>query len=102
MQAFSLRWDLENAYGSSGNHAQAISIFALLVDPLERRVDLEHEAGPGRYPMDSASTGNSTDPHLHFAIRFDGMARCPQPFLVAIARGQSVAPAGQLRTGCTS
>lgn len=56
----------------------------------------------GHYLMDSASTGNSSGPHLHFAIRADGMARCPQQFLVAIAEGQPVTPDGLPTAGCTS
>ena len=55
----------------------------------------------GQHLPDSASTGNSTGPHLHFAIRADGTQRCPQPFFVAIADGQSLAPEGLPTTGCT-
>jgi len=56
----------------------------------------------GHYLMDSASTGNSTGPHLHFAIRADGMARCPQQFLLAIAEGHPVVLDGLPTAGCTS
>ena len=56
----------------------------------------------GQHLLDSASTGNSTGPHLHFGIEAGGQKRCPQPFLVSIAEGQPLAPAGLPTTGCTS
>lgn len=46
-------------------------------------------------------TGNSGAPHLHVEIRTaDGVARCPQPFLLAIHDG--VPPPSLPTTGCTS
>jgi murein DD-endopeptidase MepM/ murein hydrolase activator NlpD len=51
--------------------------------------------------MSSASTGNSTGPHLHFGIRIDGQDRCPQPFLVAIAEGLPLDPHGLPASGCS-
>jgi len=56
----------------------------------------------GQHLLDSASTGNSTGPHLHFGIESGGQKRCPQPFLIAIAEGQPLDPAGLPTTGCTS
>ena len=56
----------------------------------------------GKYLLDSASTGNSTGPHLHFSIETDGAKRCPQPFLLAIADGHTLAPEGLATTGCAS
>lgn len=56
----------------------------------------------GEHLMDSASTGNSTGPHLHFGIDTGGAKRCPQTFLVAIADGQPLAPQGLPTAGCTS
>lgn len=52
--------------------------------------------------MRSASTGNSTGPHLHVSITIDGQHRCPQPLLVAIAQGKPTEPAGLPATGCTN
>ncbi|MCZ7537870.1 MAG: M23 family metallopeptidase [Acidimicrobiia bacterium] len=56
----------------------------------------------GQHLMDSASTGNSTGPHLHFSIETGGARRCPQTFLVSIAEGQPLAPQGLPATGCIS
>ncbi|QYG91792.1 peptidoglycan DD-metalloendopeptidase family protein [Iamia sp. SCSIO 61187] len=56
----------------------------------------------GQYLMDSASTGNSTGPHLHFAIKVDGTARCPQEFLVSIVSDAPRFPGDLPRGGCTS
>ncbi len=55
----------------------------------------------GQHLLDSASTGNSTGPHLHFGIRADVAQRCPQPFLVAIVDGQPLAPGSLPATGCS-
>jgi murein DD-endopeptidase MepM/ murein hydrolase activator NlpD len=54
----------------------------------------------GQYLMTSASTGNSTGPHLHLSIRIDGQNRCPQPLLVAIAEGGDVDPHDLPAAGC--
>lgn len=56
----------------------------------------------GEYLLDSASTGNSTGPHLHFSVEADGAKRCPQTFLVSIAEGEPLAPRVLPTTGCTS
>lgn len=55
----------------------------------------------GELLMSSASTGNSTGPHLHFGIRVNGQNRCPQPFFVAIVEGQPLDPHGLPASGCT-
>jgi murein DD-endopeptidase MepM/ murein hydrolase activator NlpD len=55
----------------------------------------------GQPLMHSASTGNSTGPHLHFAIQADGRARCPQSFLVSIANRAPVPPSSLPLSGCS-
>jgi murein DD-endopeptidase MepM/ murein hydrolase activator NlpD len=55
----------------------------------------------GQHVLDSASTGNSTGPHLHFGIEAGGQKRCPQSFFVSIADGRPLAPAGLPTAGCS-
>ena len=45
--------------------------------------------------------GNTTGPHLHQAIRVNGVSICPQAVLVAIYAGAPIDPAGAPRSGCT-
>lgn len=55
----------------------------------------------GQQIMLSASTGNSTGPHLHLGIRVGGQQRCPQPLLVAIAEGRPIDISGLPAFGCS-
>ena len=70
--------------------------------PGTQAVVIGDRVAAGQHLLDSASTGNSTGPHLHFSIETDGAKRCPQPFLVAIADGHTLAPEGLATTGCVS
>ena len=70
--------------------------------PGTQTVTIGDRIAVGQHVLDSASTGNSTGPHLHFGIEAGGQKRCPQPLLVSIADGQPLAPAGLPTTGCTS
>ncbi len=69
--------------------------------PGSHAVDAGDPVESGQPLMLSASTGNSTGPHLHFSIRIDGQERCPQPFLVTIVEGQPLDPHGLPGSGCT-
>lgn len=56
----------------------------------------------GQLLMHSASTGNSTGPHLHFGIRTNGVGRCPQSLLMAIGNGTTIPDIKSLPTsGCS-
>lgn len=68
--------------------------------PGTQTVTMGDRVAVGQHLLDSASTGNSTGPHLHFAIRTNGAARCPQPFFVAIANGEPLAPYALPTSGC--
>lgn len=70
-------------------------------NPGTQAVAIGDRVNVGQRLLDSASTGNSTGPHLHFGIRIDGTQRCPQPFFVAIADGQPLAPQGLPTSGCS-
>ncbi|MCB9376391.1 MAG: peptidoglycan DD-metalloendopeptidase family protein [Microthrixaceae bacterium] len=70
-------------------------------NPGTQAVTIGDRVSVGQHLLDSASTGNSTGPHLHFGIRVDGTQRCPQPFFVAIADGEPFAPRGLPTSGCS-
>lgn len=55
----------------------------------------------GQALMHSASTGDSTGPHPHFAIQVGGQARCLRPFPVAISEGVAIAPLELPASGCS-
>jgi murein DD-endopeptidase MepM/ murein hydrolase activator NlpD/lysophospholipase L1-like esterase len=56
----------------------------------------------GQLIMHSASTGNSTGPHLHLGITVGGEAVCPQSLFVGIAEGSPPSIASLPKTGCSS
>lgn len=70
--------------------------------PGTQAVSIGDRVTVGQYLLNSASTGNSTGPHLHFGIETGGAKRCPQTFLVSIGEGQPVASRGLPSTGCIS
>ena len=47
----------------------------------------------GQLIMHSASTGNSTGPHLHVGMKLNGVKLCPQSLLVALGKHESTLPA---------
>lgn len=68
--------------------------------PGSQAVSIGDRITVGQHILDSASTGNSTGPHLHLSIETGGAKRCPQAFLVSIAEGQPLMPNGLPPTGC--
>lgn len=70
--------------------------------PGTQAVSIGDRVAVGQYLLDSASTGNSTGPHLHLGIETGGAKRCPQTLLVSIAEGHPLAPQGLPTTGCVS
>lgn len=58
---------------------------------------------PGQLLMHSASTGNSTGPHLHLEIRLDGVEVCPQNLLKAIGNNSPTLPSinSLPKSGCS-
>lgn len=55
----------------------------------------------GRQLMLSASTGNSSGPHLHLGIRIGGQQRCPQPLLIAVAEAAPIDVRTLPASGCS-
>lgn len=70
--------------------------------PGTQTVTIGDRVSVGQHLMDSASTGNSTGPHLHFSVEAGATKRCPQTFLAAIAQGRPLAPESLPTAGCTS
>lgn len=54
----------------------------------------------GQLIMHSASTGESTGPHLHVQIEVSGSNRCPQPMMEGIAKGTPPQPKDLPSSGC--
>jgi murein DD-endopeptidase MepM/ murein hydrolase activator NlpD len=69
--------------------------------PGSQAVAIGDRVAVGQLILDSASTGDATGPHLHFAIQAGGARRCPQVWLVSIAKASApVAPGDLPTTGC--
>jgi hypothetical protein len=58
----------------------------------------------GQLIMHSASTGNSTGPHLHVDMKIGGVKHCPQSLLVALGKGLTTLPTPQSlpTSGCSN
>jgi murein DD-endopeptidase MepM/ murein hydrolase activator NlpD len=69
--------------------------------PGSQAITVGERVRAGQQVMLSASTGNSTGPHLHFGIRIGGQLRCPQPLLVAIAEPVTIDVANLPTSGCS-
>lgn len=55
----------------------------------------------GQKIMSSASTGDSSGPHLHLQIDIKGTGHCPQTLFVGIAEGNPPDPKSLPTSGCT-
>ncbi len=57
---------------------------------------------PGQLIMHSASTGNSSGPHLHVGLKINGTSHCPQNLFVGIAEGNIPDLNALPTSGCTN
>lgn len=67
-----------------------------------QRVAAGEPVGASGGAAGAPGAGNSTGAHLHFGIAVQGVARCPQPVLVAWANGSTYDPTAAPTGGCTN
>ncbi len=68
--------------------------------PGSQAVEIGDRVSAGQRILDSASTGNSTGPHLHLGVEVGGTRRCPQALLTAVVLQQRKLPTELSPTGC--
>lgn len=69
----------------------------------EHHVQQGEAVTAGQQILSSGNTGSSTGPHLHLAIRTNGIARCPQPLIISLyEHGVGMDPTGLSTVGCSS
>ena len=70
--------------------------------PGSQAVKIGDRVSAGQHILDSASTGNSTGPHLHLGVEVGGTRRCPQVLLIVVAAGRHLSPIALGASGCVS
>jgi murein DD-endopeptidase MepM/ murein hydrolase activator NlpD len=87
--------------GDDGTRYTYCHLSAVAVTVGQRVAPGEPVAASGGAPG-APGAGDSTGPHLHFAIAVQGVAHCPQPALATWAQGSTYDPAAAPTSGCTT